>query len=173
MKIEIHDRNTMNPTGVHEYAEKKVGKLNRYFHKDIEARVVMTKERAQQKCEITINVDGLYFRSTVGTTDMYASVDACVAHIERQIRKHRTKLEKRLKAIEPHEDYDLAVDDSDAFSVLRRKTFNMKPMTSEEAILQMQLLSHAFFMFRDSDSGGAVSVVYSRNDGGYGVISEA
>ena len=173
MKIEIHDRNTMNPGGVHEYAEKKVEKLNRYFHKDIEARVVLSKERERQKCEVTLNTHGLFFRSHAATTDMYASIDACIASIERQIRKHRTKLEKRLKTIEPHEDYDVTDDEADTFSVLRRKTFNMKPMTSEEAILQMQLLSHAFFMFRDSENGGAVSVVYGRNDGGYGIISEA
>ena len=174
MKIDFTERNVTVPDSWREYAEKKMGKLNRYFRDVTDVRVTIRKEREKYRCETTLHADSMYFRASVDTTDMYASLDSCVSSIDRQIRKHRTKLEKRLhsKAFEPHEDYDIP-DETEAYNLLRRKSFNMKPMTSEEAILQMQLLSHAFFMFRDSENSGAVSVVYCRNDGGYGIISEA
>ena len=174
MRIDFTERNVTIPEDLRDYAEKKLGKLSRYFRGESDARILFRKEREKYKCETTIHADGIYFRASVDTTDMYASLDACVSLIERQIRKHRTKLEKRLhtKAFEPHDDYYGTATDDNEYDVLRRKSFNMKPMTSEEAILQLQLLSHSFYMFRDSDNSGAVSVVYCRNDGGYGVITE-
>ena len=171
MRIEILDRNTGNPDGVKGYAEKKLEKISKFFPHDFEARVVMKKEREQQKCEVTINADGLFFRSSVSTTDMHASVDACVTSIERQIRKHRTKLGKKVKVVDQNIDFE--VEDVADYSPVRRKSFNMKPMTSDEAILQMQLLSHRFYVFRDSENREQISVVYCRDDGGYGIISEA
>ena len=174
MRIDFTERNVHLPDAWRQYAEKKLDKLSRYFKSDPDVRVSVRKERERYKCETTIHAD-IYFRASVETTDMYASLDACVASIERQIRKHRTKLEKRLhvKAFEPHEDYDAVLVDDSEYTVTRRKSFNMKPMTAEEAILQMKLLSHEFYVFRDSENGEAVSVAYCRNDGGYGIISEA
>ena len=176
MRIEFTDKN-LAPASIeslHLYAEKKINKFDRYFKKEPESRVVMRVDRERHGCEITIHADGTYFRASVETTDMYASVDACIASIVRQIHKYRTKLDKRLhvKAFETGGDFDPSPADDSEFNVIRRKTFNLKPMTPEEAILQMQLLSHTFYVFRDSENRGAFSVVYCRKNGGYGLISE-
>lgn len=174
MKIDFTEKNMIGPEALRAYAEKKLNKLNRYFKKEADTRVSMRIERERHSCEITVHADGTYFRASVVTTDMYASIDACVASIERQIHKYRTKLEKRLhaKAFEPSNEFEFTPVEENEFELLRRKTFNLKPMTPEEAILQMKLLSHEFYVFRDSDNNEAFSVVYARNNGGYGIISE-
>ena len=108
---------------------------------------------------------------------MYASVDSAVATIERQIRKNKTRLAKKLRegAFEREVQplvYDAADDEAEEFNVVRKKQFSIKPMSVEEAILQMNLLEHEFFAFRDEAADGAFSVVYRRKNGGYGLISD-
>ena len=174
MKIDFTEKNITGSESLRMYAEKKIGKLERYFKKGIEARVAMRIEHERHSCEVTLHSEGTFFRASVVTNDMYASVDACVASIVRQIHKYRTKLEKRLhaKAFDPVFDEEPSPADDSDFTLIRRKTFDLKPMTAEEAILQMNLLSHTFYVFRDIDSNGVFSVVYSRKNGGYGLISE-
>ena len=109
---------------------------------------------------------------------MFASIDACVSTIERQIRKNKTRLSKRLRqdafVREPEAVSSFVPDEpEDEFQIVRVKRFNMKLMTREEAILQMNLLEHSFFAFRDEEAEGAFAVVYKRNDGGYGLIEDA
>ena len=127
--------------------------------------------------EITVSNNGLYYRASELTSDMYASVDSGVAAIERQIRKNKTRLEKRLRegalereakpAYAPTED-----DEDEEFKIVRSKRFSIKPMSPEEAILQMNLLEHEFFVFRNDEADGAISVVYRRKNGGYGLICD-
>jgi putative sigma-54 modulation protein len=109
---------------------------------------------------------------------MFASIDAAVATIERQIRKNKTRLERRLREGSltrvPEDETSFVPDEPEEgeFEIVRTKTFPMKPMLREEAILQMNLLGHTFFAFRDEDADGAFAVVYRRNDGGYGIIED-
>ncbi len=130
--------------------------------------------------EVTIRSNGTIFRVSESTSDMHASIDAAVTTLERQIRKNKTRLEKRLR----QGAFERAVDEAEVasfvpegpeegeYQIVRTKTFPIKPMTREEAILQMNLLGHSFFAFRDEDAGGAFAVVYRRNDGDYGIIED-
>ena len=161
------------------YAERKVGKLDRFFRNDSNAYLTFSTERGRFLAEITIENNGLYYRASELTNDMYASVDSGVAAIERQIRKNKTRLEKRLRegALEREvkPSYAPAEEDEDEdeeFKIVRSKRFPIKPMSPEEAILQMNLLEHEFFVFRNDEEDGAFSVVYRRRNGGYGLICD-
>lgn len=169
----------MAPSGsLRAYAEKKVSKIDRLFRTESEANVTFSTERGRFTAEITIKNNGTFFRAHETTSDMYASVDSAVATIERQIRKNKTRLAKKLRdgafEREVQPEYVPADDtvEAGAFEVVRRKRFPIKPMSVEEAILQMDLLEHTFFVFRDVAADGAVSVVYRRTNGGYGLISD-
>ena len=169
-KVEISD-------DLREYAEKKLSKLDRYFKNDAEARVAFRLERGRHQFEVTVTHDGMVYRASESTNDMHASIDNSVSYIERQIHKYKTKLEKRLRkgAFErgiPDTTFDPAhsVDEEPDFTIIRTKKFDLKPMTPEEAILQMNLLNHQFFVFRNSSAGGVFTVAYPRKNGGYGII---
>ena len=126
--------------------------------------------------ELTVHGAGTWFRAKESTSDMFASVDAAVATIEGQIRKNKTRLARRLRQdafTRSVEETSFAPEEKeDDFSIVRVKKFPMRPMSREEAVLQMNLLEHSFFAFRDADNDGAFAVVYKRNDGGYGLIEE-
>lgn len=177
MKFQFTEKKVSLPESVHAYAEKKVMKLERFFRDDAEALVTFSVEKDRNKAEITVHAAGTYFRASEATSDMYASIDAAVATIERQIRKNKTRLEKKLKA-GPIEWTDTGVgpvdeeEDSGDFTIVRTKRFSIKPMTPQEAILQMNLLEHAFYAFLNSEDADAFSVVYRRKSGGYGLISD-
>ena len=178
MKIQITEKKVHIPDNARAYAEKKVGKLDRYFKDDAEAFVVFSVEKNRNKAEITVHAANTYFRASESTSDMFASVDAAISSLERQIRKNKTRLAKRIRQdafVRSPEEVSTLVPDGpeDSFEIIRTKQFPMKPMTREEAILQMNLLEHSFFAFRDEDADGAFAVVYKRNDGGYGIIEDA
>jgi putative sigma-54 modulation protein len=157
-----------------EYAEKKVSKLAKFFKKESESQITVAGEGKRQTVEITVRHDGVYFRARESGDDRFAMIDKAVAAIERQIRKNKTRLEKSLhQGIFEHESGYSAADihEEKEFDIVRTKRFVFKPMTTEEAILQMNLLHHSFFVFRNVE-GGAFSVVYKRGDGGYGLIEE-
>ena len=164
---------------VQSYAEKKVGKLERYFKTEPEASLVFSVEKDRNKVELTIRSGSMVLRVAESTSDLFASIDAAVTSMERQLRKHKTRLEKRLRqdAFErtvPAEEAPTLVPDvveESEFEVVRTKKFPIKPMTVDEAILQMDLLDHTFYAFKDEDSG-AFAVVYRRNNGGYGLIED-
>ena len=178
MKYTFAEKHMASSDELRAYSEKKINKLDRLFKNEAEAFVTFSVERGRFLAEITIHSNGLYYRASELTNDMYASVDSGVAAIERQIRRNKTRLEKRLKegalereAVPAYAAFDDEEQD-DEFKVIRSKRFSIKPMSIEEAILQMNLLNHEFFMFRNVDDEGAVSVVYKRNNGGYGLISD-
>jgi len=167
-KVEIQD-------DLRDYAEKKIGKLDRFFKTESEAFVTFATERGRYIAEVTIKNNGMFHRVTETTSDMQASIDSAVAAIERQIRKHKTRLEKRLREgafereiIPPvrHETHD----DDQEFKIVRSKKFPIKPMTPEEAILQMDLIDHEFFVFRNQNNDDIFSIVYKRKKGDYGLI---
>ena len=174
MKFHFIEKKLQIDPEVKSYAEKKVGKLDKYFKQDSEASVAFSTERGRCKVEVTVNNNGMFYRASELTGDMYASIDSAVALIERQIRKNKTRLEKKLRdgaferEIKP-EYFPPEEDSEEEFQIVRTKRFSIKPMTPEEAILQMNLLDHDFYVFRNSDDD-SISIVYHRKNGGYGLI---
>lgn len=180
MKYVFTDKKVNLPVAIHNYAEKKVGKLDRFFKEDATAAITFSVEKERlNRVEITIRSNGTIFRVSESTADMHASIDAAVTTLERQIRKNKTRLEKRLRqgAFERTVEEDVsnfAPDEPEEgeYRVVRSKTFPIKPMTRDEAILQMNLLGHNFFAFKDEDAEGVFAVVYRRYDGDYGLIED-
>ena len=181
MKYVFTDKKVDLPAKIHAYAEKKVGKLDRFFKEDATAAITFSVEKDRlNKVEITIRSSGTIFRVSESTSDMHASIDAAVTTLERQIRKNKTRLEKRLRqgaferAVDVAEISSFAPDEPEEgeYRIVRSKTFPIKPMTRDEAILQMNLLGHSFFAFKDEEAEGAFAVVYLRHDGGYGLIED-
>ena len=176
MKFQYSEKKVKLPGNVHAYAEKKVMKLARYFEEDAEALVVFSVEKNRNKVELTVHGAGTWFRASESTSDMFASIDAAVGTIEGQIRKNKTRLARRLRQdafTRSVEETSFAVEEpEEELKIVRVKRFYFKPMTREEAVLQMNLLEHNFFAFRDEDNGGSFAVVYRRNDGGYGLIDD-
>ena len=171
MKFTFIEKKMAPSDSLRAYAEKKVSKIDRLFRTESEANVTFSTERGRFTAEITIKNNGTFFRAHETTSDMYASVDSAVATIERQIRKHKTRLEKRLRegAFDQMAEQKAALTEED-FDVVRRKRFDVKPMSVDEAILQMNLLDHQFYFFRNADNDKIHAVVYKRAAGGYGLI---
>ena len=155
-------------------AEKKLAKFDRYFPEGADAVVTVRKEeRDQLRVETTISVGGTLFRAEESSSEFKNALTRCVELIEGQIRKNKTRLEKRMKASFAAAEAALAEDSApvpeEGEFEIRKKTFLMKPMTPEEAILQMNLLGHTFYVFEDAENG-EMCVVYKRNAGSYGLI---
>lgn len=177
MKFTFTEKKMDSSEDLRAYATKKIGKLDRFFKTESDAFVTFSIERGRFLAEITIHNNGLYYRASELTNDMYASVDSGVAAIERQIRRNKTRLAKRLREGALEHDmvpaYAPAEEDADEeFKIVRSKRFSIKPMSAEEAILQMNLLGHEFFVFKNMDADDAISVVYQRKQGGYGLICD-
>ena len=174
MKFQFSEKKVKLPGNVHAYAEKKVMKLGRYFEEDAQALIVFSVEKNRNNVELTVRGAGTWFRAHESTSDMFASIDAAVGTIEGQIRKNKTRLARRLRqdafARTVEETSFAAEEPEEELNIVRIKQFRFAPMTREEAVLQMNLLEHNFFAFRDADHGDAFAVVYRRNDGGYGII---
>ncbi len=174
MKINFTAKQLEMTDSLRDYAEKKVGKIEKYLRYEPEAQVTYSRERERMTAEVTLKSGGRTYRASQTSKDMYASIDACVTAIERQIRKNKTRLAKNLRegGIE-----DIAAGipaeesvEEEAFDVVRVKRFDIKPMTVEEAILEMNLLNHQFFVFQNRNEDNTFAVVYKRNNGGYGLI---
>jgi putative sigma-54 modulation protein len=175
MKFSFTDKKHQITDELRSYAEKKIGKLDRFFKKESEAFVTFSTERGRYIAEITIKNDGIYYRVTDMTNDIFASVDSAVAAIERQIRKNKTRLGKRLRdgSFDKVKEHEIMQDDEEEhpeFKIVRTKAFPVKPMTPEEAVLQMNLLEHEFFVFKNQDNDDVFSIVYKRKQGDYGLI---
>ena len=155
-----------------EYTEKKLSKLSKFFSDDCTVYVLyMLETDSNCKVEVTVEYNGITFRAQETTTDFKESVDRIVDILIRQIRKHKTKLEKRLRS--SNFDFDFGYtsldDNEDEYKIVRSKTVAAKPMSAEEAILQMNMLGHDFYVFK-SEADEKVCVVYRRKDGNYGLI---
>lgn len=155
-------------------AEKKLAKFDRYFPEGADAVVTVRREEKDQlRVETTISVGGTLFRAEESSSEFKNALTRCVELIEGQIRKNKTRLEKRMKTSFAAAEAAMAVDSvpvpEEGEFEIRKKTFLMKPMTPEEAILQMNLLGHTFYVFEDAENG-EMCVVYKRNAGSYGLI---
>ena len=177
MKFTFTEKKIKVPDEVKEYAERKVGKLDRFFRGDSTAYITFSSERGRYRVEVTIENNGTFYRVSELTGDMHASIDSACATLVGQIRKNKTRLEKRLRegAFDKSPDEEFLpqeVPEEGEFTIVRSKRFPIKPMTAEEAILQMNLLEHEFFAFKNIDEGNVFSVVYRRNNGGYGLLAD-
>ncbi len=163
-------RNTTIRDSFKHSLNKKLSKLDRFFDDNATANVTVTNENNRETVEVTIKANGMMFRAEKTTTDRLDSLDAVVDALFRQIVKNKSKLEKRFKkaAFEAvHEQEFVGAEDS--YKIVRSKKFHVKPMDVEEAILQMNLIGHNFYMFK-SDETGDTCVVYKRKDGDYGLL---
>lgn len=155
--------------------EDRFSKLDRYFHKETEATVTLSVQREKQVVEATVYSGSLIVRVEEATDDMYVSIDNAVDILERQLRKHKTRIEKKLKkdnfeaAALAQIPFNEAIEEEKEFKIVRTKRFATKPMSPEEAILQMNLLGHQFYIFSNAETGES-NVVYKRKNGDYGLI---
>lgn len=171
MRITMNGKNLTVTEDLKNRIEKKLGKMDRYFRQEVDAQVRLTQEKnLRYIAEITITVGGMMLRAEETSDDIIKSADRAVDKIERQIRRHRTRLEKNLHEeiiVQPEEQE--APIEQESQQLVRVKRFAMKPMTVEDAILQMDMLGHSFFLFSNAETG-IVSVVYRRNDGNIGML---
>jgi len=172
MKFKITGKNIEVTEALKERVMKKLGKLDKFFSPQTEAHITMSVQKNRHILEVTIPVNGITLRAEVANDDMYTCIDKAEDILERQIRKNKTRLEKKLHTGAFMPEYfssDIAVEEEKEFKVVRTKKFAIKPMPLDEAILQMNLLGHEFFMFSNADTN-EVNVVYRRKDGNYGLI---
>ena len=151
--------------------EKKLQKLSKFFSDDAQAQVTYSVQKERQTVEVTIYHGGMIYRAEETSSDMYAAIDRVADVIERQIRRNKTRLAKKLRtgAFEVGSVPEESMDEEREFDIVRTKKHSAKPMSAEEAILQMNLLGHEFYIFKNSETDKS-SVVYKRRDGNYGLI---
>jgi putative sigma-54 modulation protein len=175
MKYNIRGDKLKVTDAIGAYVETKLDRLNKYFKDaDIEANVLLKVRGNSQIIEVTIPTDKFILRSEESDKDLYAAIDLVTDKLERQIRKNKTRLNKQNfdnKFDNFNFDYDVADDEEDSENeiIVKRKKLEMKPMDEEEAILEMNLLGHEFFVYKDMHTD-AVNVLYRRKDGNYGLI---
>ena len=170
MKVTMTGRKcSLRPSFV-ERTETKLSKLDKFFESDAKADVTVTSERNLMRVEITIRYNGMVFRAEEAAEDPGEAVDRLMDVLLRQIRKNKTRLEKRLR-VNAFDDMAAggAEEYEDEFHVVKSKSFPVKPLDVEEAILQMNLIGHQFYMFRNGETGD-INVVYRRRDGHYGLL---
>ena len=169
MNVTIKSRKTSIWETFRERVEKKLSKLDRFFDQDGDATVLVTRIHDRDTVEVTIQAAGMIFRAEKTADDRLEALDDVIDALTRQIVKNKTKLEKRLKSANfdlPTQDWE---QDQEEIRIVRSKKFVVKPMSPEEAVLQMDLLGHNFFVFRNAESG-EINVVYKRHNGDYGLI---
>ena len=150
-------------------AEKKLGKMDRYFSREAEALIRFRQQRGGRNiAEITVSVDGLILRAEENSNDMYLSIDRAVDKLESQIRRYRTKMGKQLREARAEAPAEPVYEEAN-FDVVRTKRFSVKPMDVDDAITQMELLGHNFFLFMNAETD-TMCVLYRRNDGTYGLL---
>lgn len=180
LKFNIRGENIEVTPAIRDYVETKIEKVERYFNDGVNANANVNLKiynDKQNKVEVTIPMKNVTLRAEERHDDMYAAIDLIVDKLERQIRKHKTKVNRKFRerdgvgvyfaSSEAKADHDVHTDEE--YEVVRTKQFNLKPMDQEEAILQMNMLGHDFYIFTDADSN-ATNIVYKRKDGRYGLI---
>lgn len=173
MKLNIRGDKLEITDAIRDYVEDKLGRLDKYFKdSNINANVLLKVKGNRQIIEVTVPTDKYILRSEEEHNDLYAAIDLVVDKLEGQIRKNKTKLKKQNidnKYKDFNFDYELEEDEENNDVIVKHKEIEMKPMDSEEAILEMELLGHSFFVYKDVDTGN-VNVLYKRKDGNYGLI---
>lgn len=170
MKITITTRKTFVNEIDKGMIEKKIGKLAKFFSDEAEATVTVSSQKNDKIVEVTIFANGIVYRAEERNEDILDAVDKAEVAIDRQIRRNKTRLEKNLRreALVPAVE-DAPVEEEKEFNIIRTKTHSLKPMSAEEAILQMNLLGHEFFIFLNAETD-STDIVYKRKDGNYGLI---
>ncbi len=172
MEILIRSDKTTVTDAMKEYVKEKLTKLEKYtLDPSIKATVMVKVRNYTQKVEVTIPLKTLILRAEEESEDFYSAVDLVISKLERQIRKNKTKLKKKEKTGIKEFNIDDIIELPEEEKEIKRKKIEIKPMNLEEAILQMELLGHNFYMYKDSDIK-KIALVYKRRDGGYGVIEE-
>ena len=170
MKITITARKMQIPQSFNDYAENRLNsRLDKFFGEEADAKITMYEYKGSIVIELTVRYNNMLFRAECSAPDKNVALDAAVDKIIRQIRKNKTKIAKRLKDTAFKEGYTDIVEEQVSFEVIKRKKFVMRPMTTDEAILQMNMLGHSFFMFTNAETGD-VNVVYKREDDNYAVL---
>ncbi|AVX21269.1 SSU ribosomal protein S30P/sigma 54 modulation protein [Carboxydocella sporoproducens DSM 16521] len=170
MKFVVRGKNIEVTDALRDYVEKRIGKLEKYLGEITNVQVTLVVEKNMHRVEVTIPVEGMIIRGEEASNDMYASIDLVVEKLERQVQKYRARLSKKLRNLASLEPVAADVETADIDdSVVKTKRFAVKPMPVEEAILQMNLVGHSFYVFRNADTN-EVNVVYRRRDGKYGLI---
>lgn len=175
MKINYTGRKFDISERLEDQIEKKLSKIEKFFRNETEAHVTISKERELHDVEVTIPFKGMHIRAEEKDYDLYAAIDKIVDIIERRIRKHKTKLQDKFEHVslaeffveEEYDDFDDIEDQH--YNIVKSKRFAIKPMDIEEAVMQMDLIHHQFFVFLNAETD-EVNVVYKRKDGKYGLI---
>ena len=170
MKFTFTDKKVNIPNRVHTYAEKKIGKLDRYFQTEPEASIVFSVEKGRNNLEVTIRSGATVIRVAESTSDMFVSIDAAVASIERQLRKYKNKIVQREQGGGSfrQEFIDKEAEDEEV-RIIRTKQYDLKPMYPEDACVQMEMLGHSFYVFVNAETD-QVNVVYKRKGNTYGLL---
>lgn len=174
MKITITGRKVTLHNHFKELVEKKLSKFNRIFGEDAVANVTVTMEKNRQTVEVTIRQGGMVYRAENTSLEMNDALDEVIAALGRQIRKNKTRLEKKVRSgvlddFIAQEDVAVEEPEETEYQIVRSKHFPVKPLDAEEAILQMNMVGHQFYMYRNA-STGEINVVYRRKDGTYGLL---
>lgn len=173
MRIEVRGKNIELTDALKDYVAKRLSKLERFIDDVKEAQVTLSVEGESHRVEVTIPLNGIILRGEEQTDDMYSSIDLVVDKLEKQIDKYKTRIYRRYRGVGLKkglvESSVATYDKEEPVKILRTKRFALKPMDVEEAVMQMNLLGHSFFVFFNSDSS-EVNVVYRRRDGNYGLI---
>ncbi len=181
MNCIIRGNNLEITDALKEFIERKLSRLDKYFGKPFNANVALSVQKDDHRVEVTIPYPGMMIRAEEVSEDMYASVDLVVEKLERQIRKYKTKVNRKLRSdgslrflqngssLQSSAVSVEELDDGPEIKIVRRKQFEFKPMDPEEAVLQMEMLGHNFFVFHNAETD-QVNVIYKRKDGKYGLI---
>ena len=175
MKISISGKNLDVSDYMREVAEKKLSKLSRYFPQDTEAQVTLSVERNRHIVEVTIPYEGRILRGEEVSGDMYASLDSVGSKLEKQVERYRTRAAKAQRNTAPLAEAPAPMEEEEEDQgphIVRNKKFEIRPMSEEEAMLQMEMLGHSFFVFENAATG-EINVLYLRKDGNYGLIEPA
>ena len=171
MNIIIRGKHIELTDALKEYVTKRVGKLEKYSDEFMDVQVTLLVERDRHRVEVTAPIHGIILRGEEETEDMYSSIDMVIEKLERQIDKYRTRINRRMrtKILKDHDTAKPVTEEEPHEEIVRLKKFPAKPMSVEEAIMQMNLIGHNFFVFTNSESQ-EMNVVYVRNNGDYGLL---
>ena len=172
MTVNLKGKNVQMTDGLKEYAEKRFQRLEKYFDRDFEVNATFSVEKDLHKIDVVLLFSGLVLKGEDKTRDMYTSIDNVIDKLERQIRKYKTRINRKGKQIDPRDEFIPVIEEKEMEAIpeiVKTKRFAVKPMSKEEAVLQMGLLDHSFFVFLNSESD-QVNVIYRRNVGQYGLI---
>ncbi len=173
MKYTIRGDKLAVTKSIKNYIEEKLDRLNKYYEdaSNLDCKVVIRSKNNLQTIEVTIPLNKFILRAEVSDKDLYAAIDLVVDKLEGQIRKNKTRLKKRYEKTDlPEISFDFDAEEEEELDIVKRKDIDTKPMDEEEAILQMNLLNHDFFVFKNTDEE-CVSVIYRRKDNKYGIIN--